>query len=129
MLKVSCFKHKENLQIVDSLVLLTECAKLVAELGCPFTLVNFNFASQSLELVDILWTAFFLNSEELHVECLLVSLLKESYQELACSEYLRLENAVEKALIVGHPLSSLVWSQLFLCSGWKGRNNCLRILS
>jgi hypothetical protein len=49
------------LQAVDTFVLFAELTKLVTEFGSSFSLIDFDFASESFELVDILRATLFLD--------------------------------------------------------------------
>ncbi len=69
-------------------ILLGEVCHIVAEFGSFAATFDLNFSSKSLELVDISRPDLFFNSEQLEVELLLVGLLEERHQKLACLEHL-----------------------------------------
>jgi len=67
---------------IDSLIIFSEGSKSVTELSGSFSLVDFNFASESLKLIDVLGSSFLLNCHQPQVECLLISFLQECHKEL-----------------------------------------------
>lgn len=77
MLKIIFETLKDDLQTVDTLVLLAESTQLVTKLCSSFSLVDFDFSCQSFEFIDIFRTALFFNSKQFHIEGFLVSFLQK----------------------------------------------------
>ena len=106
-------------------VLLGEASHLVAELGSLAPSFHLDLTCQSLELVDVSRTNFVLNREQLKVKLLLVRLLEEGDQELACFEYLGAQHSVQEALVVLLSLGKLTRRLPLILHGGKGRNDHL----
>ncbi len=69
-------------------ILLGEIRHIVAEFGSLATTFDLNLSSKSLKLINVSWSNFFFNGEQLKVELLLIGLLEERHQKLACLEHL-----------------------------------------
>ena len=117
-----------NADILRNLeVLLREGVHLVTELGGCAPALDFNLTRNCPELVYIARSNLFLNSQELQVELLLVVLLEEGDEELACLEDLRSQHCVQKALIVLLALCELPWELFFNFCGRQRWNHDLWI--
>lgn len=97
------------LQAVDAFVLFAKLTKLVTEFGSSFSLVDFDFPSESFKLVDIFGATLFLDRQQFNIKGFLVGFLQERDQKLAGSKHLWLQNAVQETLVVSHSLSGLIW--------------------
>lgn len=96
----------------NPIVLARESTHLVAELASCAPSLNFNFASERLELVDVAGADLVFNREQLKVELLLVCLLEEGDEELACLEHLRSQDCIQEALVIRLSLDELTCGQL-----------------
>ena len=114
-------------KLIDFLVLFRELAELVTEFRGLTSSFDFDFSSQSLELIDISWAHLLFNSQKFQVELLLIRLLKKSYQEFGCLQYLRAKNAIQEPLVVGLALYQLPRCQSLHFLSRQRRDNCLRV--
>ena len=81
-------------------ILLGEIWHIVAEFGSFAATFDLDFSCECFELINVSWSNFFFNSEQLKVELLLIGLLEEGHQKLACLEHLWSENGIQEALVV-----------------------------
>ena len=109
------------------MVLLSERGHLIAKFGGLSPALDLDFASDRAELVNVARSDLLLDREQLKVELLLVGLLEERDEELACLEHLRSKHRVKEALIVLLALDELARVCLFGLGCGQGRNNDLRV--
>ena len=107
-LEVFCFKADE---FVDLFVLVGECAHLFGELLGTTSVIDFDVASEGLELVDVFRAVVSLNRKQFHVKCLLVPFLQEGHKERTCFKHARFQHRVEESLVVILPPQKLLRRQ------------------
>ena len=108
-------------------VLLRERGHLIAEFGGLSPAFDLDLTSDRAELIDVARSDLFLDRQQLEVELLLVGLLEERDEELACLEHLRSKHRVKEALIVLLALNELARVLLFGLGRGEGRDNDLRV--
>jgi len=122
-------RTKTNLQRIDSFIRFAKRPELITKLRSSYSLLDFDFTSQSFEIVNILRTFIFLDSQKLHIEYFLVCLLQECNQKFTSSQYLWFQYGVKESLVSNWTFSSLIIRQFLLCRFWKWWNDCLGVRS
>ena len=91
---------RNDLQFINSFVVLGKDSQLVAEASGLASSLNFNLSRKCLELVNVPWPSFLLNRQQLQVELLLVRLLQEGHKEARGFKNLGAQDRIQEPLIV-----------------------------
>jgi hypothetical protein len=85
---------------VDPFVRFRETTQLVAETRGTLFFLNFDLTGESRDRSDRLRALVLLNTKQLHIEFVLILLLKESYEELGCAQRLRFQDCGQEPLVL-----------------------------
>jgi hypothetical protein len=105
---------EKNLHGIDVGILSSEISETIAEFWGFFTSFSLDLTSKGAELINILRSLFFFDSEKLYVEGFLRSFREESNKELGCLEYITAENEIEETLVVDHAFWGLMLGETLL---------------
>lgn len=125
-LQVLCLSRDEA---TDPSIMFGELVKLITELDGLLPLLNFDFSRERLEFVDVFGAQILFNSEELHIEVLLVGLFEEGHQELRGLQYVGLKADAQEPLIVDLSLHDLSAGEPLLLFSGQRRDDNLRVRS
>ena len=115
--------------IINSLVLLIESPKSIAELFCHIRGFAKNLTSKCLDLLNLSWPKTVFLDWQIIAKFILILFFKEVNQELTSSEDLWLHYTLQELLIINSLFDELLLGQLLLLVDyWKRRDDNLRIL-